>query len=73
MKRSRNVALVLLAGSLAGCDERPPAETVFQSIDECRQYYDEDICRTKLGEAGDLIETVRGFGYRLKSGQSRSA
>jgi len=29
--------------------------------------------RTKLGEAGDLIETVRGFGYRLKSGQSRSA
>jgi two-component system phosphate regulon response regulator PhoB len=29
--------------------------------------------RTKLGAAGDLIETVRGFGYRLKSGQSRSA
>jgi two-component system phosphate regulon response regulator PhoB len=29
--------------------------------------------RTKLGEAGDLVETVRGFGYRLKSGQSRSA
>ena len=29
--------------------------------------------RTKLGEAGDLIETVRGFGYRLKSGHSRSA
>jgi two-component system phosphate regulon response regulator PhoB len=29
--------------------------------------------RSKLGEAGDLIETVRGFGYRLKSGQSRSA
>ena len=29
--------------------------------------------RTKLGEAGDLIETVRGFGYRLKSGQSRRA
>ncbi len=22
--------------------------------------------RTKLGGAGDLIETVRGFGYRLK-------
>jgi two-component system phosphate regulon response regulator PhoB len=22
--------------------------------------------RTKLGPAGDLIETVRGFGYRLK-------
>ena len=22
--------------------------------------------RTKLGEAGDLIETVRGFGYRFK-------
>jgi two-component system phosphate regulon response regulator PhoB len=21
--------------------------------------------RTKLGEAGDMIETVRGFGYRL--------
>ena len=29
--------------------------------------------RTKLGEAGDLIETVRGFGYRLKSGHSRYA
>jgi two-component system phosphate regulon response regulator PhoB len=29
--------------------------------------------RAKLGAAGDLIETVRGFGYRLKSGQSRSA
>ena len=29
--------------------------------------------RTKLGAAGDLIETVRGFGYRLKSGHSRSA
>lgn len=29
--------------------------------------------RTKLGEAGDLIETVRGFGYRVKSGHSRSA
>jgi two-component system phosphate regulon response regulator PhoB len=27
--------------------------------------------RTKLGDSGDLIETVRGFGYRLKSGQSR--
>jgi two-component system phosphate regulon response regulator PhoB len=22
--------------------------------------------RAKLGEAGDLIETVRGFGYRLR-------
>jgi len=29
--------------------------------------------RAKLGAAGDLIETVRGFGYRLKAGQSRSA
>ena len=30
--------------------------------------------RTKLGGAGDLIETVRGFGYRLRAtGQSRSA
>lgn len=28
--------------------------------------------RTKLGEAGDLIETVRGFGYRLRSGSSRA-
>lgn len=25
--------------------------------------------RTKLGPAGDLIETVRGFGYRLRAGQ----
>jgi two-component system phosphate regulon response regulator PhoB len=23
--------------------------------------------RTKLGEAGKLIETVRGFGYRFRS------
>jgi two-component system phosphate regulon response regulator PhoB len=30
--------------------------------------------RTKLGAAGDLIETVRGFGYRLRTpGHSRSA
>jgi two-component system phosphate regulon response regulator PhoB len=29
--------------------------------------------RTKLGPAGDLIETVRGFGYRFRAGQSRSA
>jgi two-component system phosphate regulon response regulator PhoB len=28
--------------------------------------------RTKLGSAGDLVETVRGFGYRLKSGRSRT-
>jgi Response regulators consisting of a CheY-like receiver domain and a winged-helix DNA-binding domain len=27
--------------------------------------------RTKLGPAGDLIETVRGFGYRINSGQPR--
>jgi two-component system phosphate regulon response regulator PhoB len=29
--------------------------------------------RTKLGAAGELIETVRGFGYRLKAGHSRTA
>jgi two-component system phosphate regulon response regulator PhoB len=29
--------------------------------------------RTKLGAAGDLIETVRGFGYRLRAGHSRTA
>ena len=27
--------------------------------------------RTKLGPAGDLIETVRGFGYRLRAAQAR--
>ena len=27
--------------------------------------------RAKLGPAGDLIETVRGFGYRIKSGADR--
>ncbi len=26
--------------------------------------------RAKLGEAGELIETVRGFGYRLRTGNS---
>jgi two-component system phosphate regulon response regulator PhoB len=29
--------------------------------------------RTKLGEAGELIETVRGFGYRLRAAQMRRA
>jgi two-component system phosphate regulon response regulator PhoB len=29
--------------------------------------------RAKLGPAGDLIETVRGFGYRLKVPPGRSA
>ena len=29
--------------------------------------------RTKLGRAGELIETVRGFGYRLRGAQPRSA
>lgn len=29
--------------------------------------------RTKLGPAGELIETVRGFGYRLRAAQPRSA
>jgi two-component system phosphate regulon response regulator PhoB len=28
--------------------------------------------RTKLGTAGELIETVRGFGYRLRAAQPRS-
>ncbi|MBC7844287.1 MAG: response regulator [Gemmatimonadaceae bacterium] len=27
--------------------------------------------RTKLGEAGDLIETVRGFGYRMRGASAR--
>jgi two-component system phosphate regulon response regulator PhoB len=27
--------------------------------------------RSKLGDAGELIETVRGFGYRLKAGAAR--
>ena len=29
--------------------------------------------RAKLGAAGDMIETVRGFGYRLRAPQGRSA
>jgi len=29
--------------------------------------------RTKLGAAGDLIETVRGFGYRLRAPSARGA
>ncbi len=29
--------------------------------------------RAKLGPAGEMIETVRGFGYRMRGGQSRSA
>ncbi len=29
--------------------------------------------RAKLGVAGDLIETVRGFGYRLRTSQARGA
>ncbi len=29
--------------------------------------------RAKLGDAGDMIETVRGFGYRINSGAPKSA
>ena len=29
--------------------------------------------RSKLGAAGDLIETVRGFGYRLRTPQARTS
>ena len=29
--------------------------------------------RSKLGSAGDLIETVRGFGYRIRAPQNRPA
>ena len=29
--------------------------------------------RAKLGDAGDLIETVRGFGYRIRAPQNRTA
>ncbi|HEV2642479.1 MAG TPA: winged helix-turn-helix domain-containing protein [Candidatus Elarobacter sp.] len=29
--------------------------------------------RAKLGVAGDMIETVRGFGYRINPGVARSA
>ena len=29
--------------------------------------------RAKLGAAGDLVETVRGFGYRLRAPQARSS
>jgi two-component system phosphate regulon response regulator PhoB len=29
--------------------------------------------RTKLEPAGDLIETVRGFGYRMKAGSAKDA
>lgn len=29
--------------------------------------------RAKLGSAGELVETVRGFGYRLRAAQTRSA
>ena len=28
--------------------------------------------RSKLGAAGDLVETVRGFGYRLRAGHART-
>jgi two-component system phosphate regulon response regulator PhoB len=27
--------------------------------------------RAKLGAAGDLVETVRGFGYRLRAPEPR--
>jgi two-component system phosphate regulon response regulator PhoB len=29
--------------------------------------------RTKLGAAGELIETVRGFGYRLRNTDGRAS
>jgi len=54
MKRSRNVALVLLAGSLAGCDDKPKEDTVFQTMADCRQVYDEGVCREKFDQATTL-------------------
>lgn len=54
MKRSRNVALVLLAGSLAGCDEKPPSDRIFDSVAACREEFDEDTCRRKVEEAERL-------------------
>jgi uncharacterized protein YgiB involved in biofilm formation len=56
MKRSRHVALALLgtAAALSGCDGRDAEGTIFQSLADCRQFYDEDICRTKASEAETL-------------------
>ena len=31
------------------------------------------LLRTKLGGAGDMIETVRGFGYRFRAAMPRGA
>jgi uncharacterized protein YgiB involved in biofilm formation len=67
MKRSRNVALVIVgAAALGGCGERSDSgETVFQSLADCRRFYDEDICRTKTIEAEKLhTETAPKFANR---------
>jgi uncharacterized protein YgiB involved in biofilm formation len=56
MKRSRHVALVLLAGSLAACDDKPKEDTVFQTMADCRKVYDEAVCRQKFDEAARLHE-----------------
>ena len=67
MKRSRNVALVIVgAAALGACGESSdPGETVFQSLADCRRFYDEDICRTKTVEAEKLhTETAPKFANR---------
>ena len=67
MKRSRNVALVIVgAAALGACGESSdPGETVFQSLADCRRFYDEDICRTKTIEAEKLhAETAPKFANR---------
>ena len=51
MKRSRNVALVIVgAAALGACgDTSDPGETVFQSLADCRRFYDEDVVCCSLG------------------------
>src|SRR5262245_15411243 len=67
MKRSRNVALVIVGAALGSCGDgaNDPGETVFQSLADCRQFYDEDICRTKTKEAEQLhAESAPKFATR---------
>jgi two-component system phosphate regulon response regulator PhoB len=51
--------------------ERLLAEVWDADADRCPTTVDVVVCRLRrrLGAAGRLIESVRGFGYRLKSSQ----
>lgn len=55
-KRSRNIALTLMAGSaVAACGEpdKPTEASLYKSVDDClaADVYEDDVCRTQYADA----------------------